>query len=116
MLAHVAQEFEEAYVLEPVVIVDDLRGVRAFTEIKELRKLDFKSFEVVLYFVKGQQFALLRFSRRVSDHARGAADQGERLVAGELEMDEQHDRGEIADLERRRGRVEANVSNGRFLF
>jgi hypothetical protein len=37
-------------------------------------------------------------------------------VARALEMDQQHYRGKIADLQRRRGRVEANVSNGRFLF
>ena len=54
-----------------------------------------------------EQVALLGCDRRVADHARGAAGQGDRMVAGRLEAAQDEQPDEVADVEAVGGRVEA---------
>ena len=52
-------------------------------------------------------------ARRVADHAGPAADERDRPAAVALELEEAHDRDEVADVEPRPGRVEAVVAGDR---
>ena len=56
-----------------------------------------------------EQRSLAPLAARIADQAGAAAHQHDGLVAGELEMPEQHDRHEIAELQAGRGRIEAAV-------
>ena len=114
VLAHVADEIEEEVVLHPVVVVEYLGTVDGVVEVEEARKLPLDAVDVVLYLVGGEQFALGGLEGGVANHAGGAADDGQRLVAGHLEVLEQHDGDEVADMEAVGGGVDADVGGGYF--
>ena len=111
MLADLAGKVEECEVAHPVVIVDQFGPVGCCTvEIKKVAQLGLDAGFVVSEHLFGQQVALGAFARRVANHACGAADEGERLVAGTLEVAQNHDGAEVSDVERVGRRVKAHVS------
>ena len=54
--------------------------------------------------------ALLRLSGRVSDHTRGAADEGDRLVTAALEVTKHHHSDQVTDVQGVCRRVDTQVS------
>ena len=60
-----------------------------------------------------EQVALGRGPRRVADHPGPAAHQGDRPATVALEVEQAEDRDQVADVERRPGRVEADVAERR---
>ena len=60
-----------------------------------------------------EQVPLGRRARRVADHPGPAADERDRPAAVALELEQPEDRDEVADVERRPGRVEAVVAGDR---
>ena len=57
-----------------------------------------------------QQRALLALAARIADHPGAAADEGDRRVAEALQPRQRHDRQQRADVQARRGRIEADVA------
>ena len=58
----------------------------------------------------GEQLAALVLAGRIADLGGAAAHQHDRLVPGLLQPPQHHDLDEAADMERRRGRVEADIA------
>ena len=58
----------------------------------------------------GQQLAALVLARRVADLGRPAADQRDRPVAGALQVAQQHDADEIADVQAVGRAVEPDIA------
>ena len=58
----------------------------------------------------GEQLAALVLARGIADLGRPAAHQHDRLVPGLLQAAQQHDLHQVADVERGRGRVEADIA------
>jgi hypothetical protein len=85
VLADVAQELEEADAACPVGVVDDHGASGAAPEVQETRELRPDTGEVLRDLVVAEQVALDALARRIADHARGAADEDDRLVAGALQ-------------------------------
>ena len=61
----------------------------------------------------GEQLAALVLARRIADLGRAAAHQHDRLVPGLLQPAQHHDLDQAADVEARRGRVEADIGRRR---
>ena len=85
VLAHVADEVQEAKIFEPFVVVHDLGSVGP-AEFQKLFQLRALTAEVVLQGVKIQQLTLVGFERRIAHHSGGTAHQSNGLVAGALEV------------------------------
>ena len=120
-LADVADEVDEGVVLHPVVVVHELRLVGGVgVEVEEMRQLGLDARHVVRERCLVEQVALLALHRRVADHAGGAADQRERLVAAVLEMLQDHHAHQVPDVQGVRRRVDSDVRRLRafhqFLF
>src|SRR6266404_9897856 len=60
-----------------------------------------------------EQVALARPARRIADHPRPATDHGNRAAAVPLQLDEPEDRDEVADMEPRPRRIEADIAGDR---
>ena len=63
-----------------------------------------------------EQLAALVLARGIADLGRAAAHQHDRLVARLLQPAQQHDLDEVADVEARRGRVEADIGGDDLLL
>ena len=100
VLADIAYEVEELIVLHPVVVVDELGLVGLIAvEVEEARYLLLDGFLVVVEGVAVEQVALEALARGVANHARGAADEQEGLVAAALQVTQHHDAAKVADME-----------------
>ncbi len=108
VLAHVPQEVDQALLHEPVGVVED-EGLSRSVEVEEPRHLVALPLQVLADLLLREQRPLAPFAARIADQAGTAAHQHDGLVAGELEMPQQHDRHEIAELQAGRGRIEAAV-------
>ncbi len=111
-LPTVAQEVEQLERAEPGVVVGHQRPGRT-VEVEEALELGPDRGGVGDDHLAGQQVALGRGARRVADHPRAAADERHRPAAVALEMEQPEDRHEVADVERRPGRIEADVAGDR---
>ena len=107
VLADVAQEVDGRQRGGPVVVVDRGRGVVAL-EGDEARDLLAHPLGPLLDGVEGVERALAGVAR-VADHAGGAADQDVGRVAGQLQAPRGDELDEVAHVEARRGRVEADI-------
>ena len=107
VLADVAQEVDRRQARRPVVVVDDRGGVRA---VEADERLDLSAYPLapVLDRVERVQRPL-RALLRVTDHAGGAADQDVRRVAGRLQPARGGQLDEVAHVQARSGRVEADI-------
>ncbi|MOA02672.1 hypothetical protein D3C78_1221360 [compost metagenome] len=114
MLADVAQELQRAHAAKPVVVVGHDRGVVAF-KAQERRHLAADLVHPAGDHVRGVQLALGGLEARVADHAGGAADEGDRAVAGLLEAAQYQHRYQVAEVEAVGGRVEAAIQGHTFL-
>ena len=82
-------------------------------EVEEPLELAADRGDVRLERLAVEQVPLRRPPRRVADHPRPAADERDRAAAVALELEQAEDRHEVADVERRRRRVEAVVAGDR---
>ena len=112
VLADRAQEVEQLERTEPGMVVGDPGAGRA-VEVEEALELGPDPGGIGHDHLAGQQVALGRGARRVADHARPAAHQGHRPAAVALEVEQAEDRDQVADMEGRPGRVEADVARDR---
>ena len=107
-----ACEVEEGEVLHPVVVVHEFRSVRRVgVKVQEVCELFFDTCHVVAECFLVEEVSLGAFSGGVSDHTRGAADEGEGFVTGLLEVAEHHHAAEVSDVQGVGGRVNADVGS-----
>jgi len=78
-------------------------------EIEELRHLVAHALHVLGDLLRCEQRAFGAFPRRVADQAGAAAHHHDGPVPGALQLQEQHDRHQVAELQARRRRIEAAV-------
>src|SRR5439155_60092 len=78
-------------------------------EVEEPRHLVALALQVLADLLLREQRSLAALAARIADQAGAAAHQHDGLVAGELEVPQQHDRHEIAELQAGRGRIEPAV-------
>ncbi len=112
VLADVPQPVDELDLLQPVEVVDHHRARRP-REIQEALQLAADGLRVCRQRLAVQEVPLGGGPRRVADHPRPAADQRDRPPAVALKLEQPEDRHEVADVERRSGRVEAVVAGDR---
>ena len=113
VLADVAQEVDEGerhlLVRQPVGVVAHQRPDFLGVEVQEALHLIALPLEVLPDLLAGEQRALAALAAGIPDEAGAATHQHDRLVAGELEVPQQHQRHQVAELQAGRGRVEAAV-------
>ena len=116
MLAHLAGEVQEGEVLHPVIVVHQFGVVgRVRIEVQELGQLFLHAGNVALQGFLVQQVTLLRLAGGVANHARGTADERQRLVSATLEVAQDHHAAQMADVEGIGRRVKTDVSSHLFL-
>ena len=98
MFAHLAQEPQKAEVLEPVVVVDHQRAGGGIIKDQKFLQLCPNAGLIGAQRRLVQQVALGRLAAWVANHARRAAYQRHWAVAGALQVHEQHNRGQVADV------------------
>ena len=111
MLPYVAEEFQIRYARGPVGVVDDAGGIALHLEIEETGELRLLAFDVVGDLFRGLEVAFVRFSRGVAYHPCGAARQGDRVVACELEATEGQQRHKVAEMKAVGRRIEAGIED-----
>ena len=108
VLSHIAQEVDEGLLDEPIGVVED-EGLRRSVEVEEPRHLVALALQMLADLLLREQRPLAALAARIADQAGAAAHQHDGLVAGELEVPQQHDRHEIAELQAGCGRIEPAV-------
>ena len=111
VLTDVADEIEEGISLHPVIVVDKLSLVGSIgIEVENLGELGTDTLDIVKEGLLIEKLALLGLHRRVTDHAGGSADQGDRLVTALLEMPQYHYADKMADVQGVSRRVDSDIS------
>ena len=110
MPAVVAQEIDVVQRVEPIGVVDHHRAARAVAEAQELGEHALDAGDVRGDLGVAQQLARLVLAGGVADLGGAAADQDDRAMAGLLQLAQHHDADEIADMQRRRRAVEADIA------
>ena len=110
VLAHVADEAQEAHVLEPVVVVHQAGAVGPIAEVQEAFQLGADAGHVVREHLLAEQVAFGALAAGIAHHAGGAAHEGHGAVPAALEVHQQHDGHEVAHVQRVGGGVEAHVA------
>src|SRR5262249_4884459 len=105
-----AQERDVFEAAEPFVIVDYDRVGRTIAEAQETFETAADRSNVRIDCLLRQQLAAFILARRIADLRRPTAPQDYWLVARLLEPPQEHDRNEIADVQRRCCRVEPDVT------
>ena len=114
VLANVAQEFKAVHAAEPVVIIGHHGRVRA-VEVEEGRHLVADFADPAGDDLRRIELALGRLEAGIADHARGAADQRDRLVPSLLETSEDQHRDQMPEVQAVSRRIEAAIQRHRFL-
>ena len=109
MLADVAQEIDEPLLDQPLGVVHHLRRRGAGIEVEETLHLIALPLQVFPDLLTGEERALAALAARVADQPRAAAHQDDGLVPVELEMPEQHQRHQVAELQAGCGGIEPAV-------
>ena len=109
-----AQERDILERVEPFGIVGHDRVGRAVAELRN--RSNTRRMPAMLASIVGvaQQLAAFVLARRIADLGRSAAHQHDRAVPGLLQPAKHHDLDQAADVEARRGRVEADVGGDDF--
>ena len=111
MPADLAQEIDVVELRQPLGVVRHDGVGLALAEPDEMGEGLFDARLVGLDRLDGQKLAALVLAGRIADPGRAAAHQSDRLAAGLLQPVQHHDRHERADMQRRRGAVEADVGD-----
>ena len=110
MRAVIAQELDVAVTRLPLVVVDDDGVGRAVSEGQEFLEHGADRGDVRLDGFVGQLGPRSVLAGGVADLGGGTAHQHDGLATGLLEAAQHHDGDEVADVQRRRGGVEADVA------
>ena len=109
----VAEKIDVVELGEPVRVVGHDRVVLAVAKADETRERLSDPCFVGLDCFRGEQLATFVLARRVADHRRAAAHQRDWLGPRFLQPMQHHDLHERADVQRRGGAIEADVSDER---
>ena len=109
MAADVAQEFDVIEPRQPVGVIEQERVAGAFAKAQKSLESRLDRGLVGVDLLHCQQLAALVLAGRIADARGAAADQRQGLAARALEPGQQHDRYEIADMQRGRRAVKADV-------
>ena len=112
--AVVAQEIDVVQRVEPIGVVDHHRAARPVAEAEEPGEHALDAGDVRGDFDIAQELARLVLAGRIADLGGAAADQDDRAVTGLLQLAQHHDADEIADMQRRRRAVEADIAGEPF--
>ena len=113
VLSDVAQEIEVAHAGRPRGVVHHPRGIGLGVEVEDPGELRLDAGEVPVELLAREEVALGGLSRRVADHPRRPARQGDGMVAHELEPPECQLSHEAADVKGVARRVESAVERQR---
>ncbi len=102
-----AENVDVIKVEQPVRVVD--HNSLIVREVDKAAHLLFEARNIVINILFCEHFTHIGFSRRVADHSRAAAEQGNRLVARHLQTLHKAERHKMTDVQAVRCRVEANV-------
>jgi len=109
VLADVAQKLEHGYVAGPVGVVDEGCGIRAVLEVEQSLELPLDVGDVGSERVGVEQVALLAAARWVAHHARCSTSKHDWPVTEQLQTSQRDLPEQIADVQRVRRRVKADV-------
>ena len=109
----VAQEVDEVLLHQPLRVVEQECSRRPGTKLEEARRLVSHASHVLANLFSGKQGSFRGFSGWITNKACPAPHQYNRPMAVTLEIGEQHQRHQVADLETPDGRVEAAVGRDR---
>ncbi len=109
MAAVIAQEFDVVEAVQPFGIVEHHGVAGSLAEGEEVRKDSFDARHVGGDHLCGQDLARFVLARRIADLGGAAAHQDDGLVTGLLQVAQQHDRHQGADMQARRRAVEPDV-------
>ena len=109
MLADVAQKVDEAFLDEPVGVVQHLGVAVARIEVEKAAHLIALALQVLADLLLREQRALAALPAGITDQSGAAAHEHDRAVPGELELPQQHDRHQVAELQARRCGIESAV-------
>ena len=111
MASVVAQEIDVVELVEPIGIVDHERVARRSSpKLTNLPNTDSMPAILAAISASVEQLARLVLAGRIADLGGAAADQHDRLVPGLLQLAQHHDPEQIADMQARRGAVEADIA------
>ncbi len=110
MTADVTQEFDVAKLKQPIGVVGHYGVLGAVAKVEEIGELLLYAVDVYGDALDGQKLAGLVLEGRITDHAGAAAHQRDGAMAGLLHPVQHHDLHEMADMERCRGRIVADVA------
>ena len=114
VLADIPDKVEKAEVFEPIVVVDHLSGIGPF-KVQKALQLRLLAVQVVLQNFEVEELPLCSFPTGVAHHSCGAADQSNGSVSSALEVDQEHHRHEVANVQRVSRGVKAHVACCLFL-
>ena len=108
VLPDIAQEVHQALLHEPIGVVQH-QGRRRPIEVEEPRHLVAHALQILPDLLFREEGPLAGLTARIADQPGAAPHQRDRAMPRELEVSQQHDRHEIAELQAGRGRIESDV-------
>ncbi len=109
MLTHIAQKGKYIDFSNPIQIIHNLGRILAARKIDKLTHLTFKLINPISNHISSIELTLLRFEAWITNQPRGAAHQGNRLVAGKLEAFEHQQRHQATNMQTVRSRIKATI-------
>ena len=109
MLADVAQKIDQPLRHEPLGVVEHERPHLLRVEVEQPAHLVALAVQVLADLLFREERPLVALAARVADQPGAPAHQHDGPVAGQLEMPQQHQRHQVAELQRGRRGVEAAV-------
>ena len=109
MHAHLAQEVNVIQVEQPIAVVRHNRF--PLGKVDQAGHLLLETGDVVVDGLLGEHLAHVGLSGRVADHARAAAEQGDRHMPGLLHPGHHHDLDKVTHMQTVRCRVKADVES-----
>ena len=114
MDAHFAEHLDVIQAQEPVGVVDH-EGL-AVGKVDKAGHLLPEAVDVVLNEFRGQHLAHGILARRIANHARAAAQEGDGTMAGALHVGHGHEGDKVADVQAVRRGIEADIKRDLFFF
>ena len=115
MLADIAQERDIFEAVQPLRIVEHDGVGRPVPEGQEAGEHALDAGDILRDQIGGEQLARFILKARVADLAGAAAHQDDGLVSRALQLAQHHDRHQMPDMQRRRGRIETDIARHNLL-
>src|SRR5262245_19019580 len=110
MAALVALKIDEIERVKPVDVVDHHRSGVSTAETQEFCEYRFDAGNVCRNLGIAEELTRLILARRIADLGGAPANQHDWAVAGLLQLAQHHDAEQVADMQARRGAVEADIA------